>query len=153
MNKLTLTLDNFSFRIEKTERTIFDPVFNGRGTLSIHNVTMKVRVECAKERQVSNTTDFFSPIFRLGELEIDLERVRLQVKDTGLGSDWIVNRAVEVFEASITRTVEENLKLQIRDQINSTIESLNDYFQVNPKMVLNVLGIAIDDLDEHVVFV
>ena len=157
MNKLTLNLDNFSFRIEKTTRNIFDPVFNGRGTLSIHNISIKLRVECAKERRSkhkgSSHRGSFSPILQLREFEVDLERVHLEVKDTGFGSDWILNRAVQVFERNITQAVEENLKEQIKDQVKTTIENLNEYFHAHPNMLLHILGVALEDLDEHVVFV
>lgn len=51
MKKLTLHLDNFHFRIEKsTRRTVFDPVFEGRCMVSLHNISIRLRVECAKER-------------------------------------------------------------------------------------------------------
>jgi len=51
MKNLTLHLDNFLFRIEKAERrTVFDPVFEGRGMVSLKNVSIRLRVECAKER-------------------------------------------------------------------------------------------------------
>ena len=77
----------------------------------------------------------------------------MEVKDTGFGSDWILNRAVQVFERNITQAVEDNLKEQIRDQVKTTIENLNEYFHVHRNMLLHVLGIALEDLDEHVVFV
>ena len=51
MTNLTLHLDNFMFRIEKAERkSIFDPVFEGRAMVLLRNVSIRLRVECAKER-------------------------------------------------------------------------------------------------------
>lgn len=51
MTNLTLSLDNFLFRIEKSvRRTVFDPVFEGRGMVLLQNVSIRIRVECAKER-------------------------------------------------------------------------------------------------------
>jgi hypothetical protein len=52
MKSLTLNLDNFTFRIEKSQkRTIFDPVFEGKCMLSLRNITIRLRVKCAKERK------------------------------------------------------------------------------------------------------
>lgn len=51
MKNLTLNLDHFVFRIEKDlRRTVFDPVFEGRGMVALQNVSIRLRVECAKER-------------------------------------------------------------------------------------------------------
>lgn len=51
MKNLTLNLDNFTFRIEKSKkRTILDPIFDGRCMVSLQNINIRIRVECAKER-------------------------------------------------------------------------------------------------------
>jgi hypothetical protein len=156
MKNFTLNLDNFIFRIEKSERrTIFDPVFEGRGMVSIQNISITLRVECAKER--IKTSDFgpdtFVPILLLKELHVELEKVKLRVRETGFGSDWLVNKAVGVFADNITQVVQDNLRLQIQEQVKNAIDNLNAYFAVNPNMMLNILSISMEDLDEHVVWV
>jgi len=51
MTNLTLHLDNFMFRIEKSQRkSVFDPVFEGRGLIQLKNISIRLRIECAKER-------------------------------------------------------------------------------------------------------
>lgn len=189
MKNLTLNLNNFLFRIEKNKkRTILDPVFEGRGMVSLQNITIRLRVECAKERVkrtkiasevcarksfcsfvgrnfvvvtahpsscccVSFASPTCSAILRIQELCVELENLQLRVKDTGFGSDWLLNRAVHVFGESITRVVEENLRDQILEQCRAAVEHLNAYFLVHPNMILNLLGVSMDDLEEHVVFV
>jgi hypothetical protein len=154
MKNLTLQLDKFLFRIEKSEkRTIFDPVFEGGGTLSIENISIKLRVECAKERSKKTGfgADVSTPILQLRELDVGLEKVKLKVKDTG--SDWFLNRVVNAFTDNITGILEENLKEQILEQTKIAIENLNSYFLVNPDMLLSILGISMEDLEENVVWV
>jgi len=153
IKNLKLDLERFCFRIEKGERrTIFDPVFEGMGTVSIHNLSIVLRVECARER-IGNvrSADVVAPVLLLRELEVDIENVRLKVHDTG--ADWLLNQAVKGFSESITTVVESNLKEQIQEQLKSTLEKLNSYFHVNPEILLSLLGITMDDLEEHVVFV
>ena len=83
-----------------------------------------------------------------------MEKLSMTVKDTGFGSDWILNKAVEVFEEKLTEVVVTNLKDQIQEQlVQNILESLNSYFLINPNLLLNVLGISMDDLDENVVWV
>ncbi|KAL7560709.1 hypothetical protein ACA910_021439 [Epithemia clementina (nom. ined.)] len=158
MRNLSLNLDKFRFRIEKSEhsRTLLDPVFDGKGSLLIQNVSIRLRIECAKERMKRTTTllgETFIPILVLRELTTSLEKVDLKVKDTGFGSDWLVNKAVEAFADDITKVVAENLREQIVQQVKSAIESLNSYFLMNPNMLLNLLGISMDDLDDQIVWV
>jgi len=157
IKKLTLNLENFSFRIEKGERTIFDPVFEGRGMLSLQNVSIRLRVECAKERAKKpglGGVDMSSPILQLRDLEVKLDKLEMSVRDTGFGSDWILNKAVEVFEDKLTEVCEENLKDQIMEQCQNALDTLNSYFNVNPGLLLSVLGVSMDDLPErHVVWV
>lgn len=155
---MTLQLDKFLFRIEKNEkRTILDPVFEGTGTLTIKNVSIRLRVECAKERaQRSSSGDIdasFVPVLLLRELTMSVENVWLKVKDTGFGSDWLLNKAVDAFADDITKVVEDNLRDQIQEQVRKALDSLNSYFLVNPNMLLNLLGISMDDLENNVVWV
>jgi hypothetical protein len=152
MKKLTLNLERFYFRIEKLKRlTIFDPVFDGEGSLHVRNISMRMRVECRKERVTKFGADNTVPILHLQELDIALEKVKFKVKDTG--ADWILNQAVKGFENHITKAVEENLKEQVKDQIRVALEHLNSYFMVNPDLLLGLLGITMDDLEENVVWV
>ena len=154
MKNLTLRLDNFMFRIEKNEKTLLDPVFEGKGSLTIQNVSIRVRVECAKERiRKTALGETFAPVLILKELETSLEQVKLRVRDTAFGSDWLVNKAVLAFGDDITKVVEENLREQVHQQAKAALENLNGYFLVNPNMLLNLLGISMDDLDDNVIWV
>lgn len=149
MKKLTLNLERFHFRIEKGERhTIFDPILEGQGTLHVRNISMKMRVECRKERIAESET---VPILQLQTLDINIEKVKFRVKDTG--ADWILNQAVKSFSDQITEAVEANLKEQIKDQIGAALEHLNSYFAMNPDLLLSLLGIRMADLDENTVWV
>lgn len=156
MKRLTLRLDKFRFRIEKFPRaTIFDPVFQGLGTVSLQNVSIRLRIDCAKEKVTKSSKGLkvWVPILQIRELHVELEKMHLKVKDTGFGSDWLLNRAVSVFADSITKVVEENLREQILEQCRTAIDNLNAYFLVNPNMLLNILGVSLDDLPESVVWV
>lgn len=154
MKNLTLRLDNFMFRIEKNEKTLLDPVFEGKGSLTIQNVSIRVRVECAKERvQKTALGETFAPVLVLKDLETSLEQVKLRVRDTAFGSDWLVNKAVLAFGADITKVVGENLQEQVQQQAKAALENLNSYFLVNPNMLLNLLGISMEDLDDNVIWV
>lgn len=156
IKRLTLNLDNFFFRIEKGDKkTIFDPVFAGRGMLSLQNVSIRLRVECAKERvkKPELGIDISTPILQIRDLEVTLDKLQMTVTDTGFGSDWILNKAVEVFEDKLTEVVEANLKDQIQEQTQNAIENLNSYFLMNPSLLLNLLGISMEDLDDNVVWV
>jgi hypothetical protein len=153
IKNLTFHLDNFKFRIEKHEdrRTVFDPVFEGSGSLLVRNVSIKVRVDCLKECSKVRGRDFSVPVLQLRELDVNLERVSLKVQDTG--ADWLLNKVVKGFEDNITQIMAVNLSDQVRDQIDLALENLNSYFQVNPDLILELLGISIDDLEEKVVWV
>lgn len=150
---VTFHLDNFFFRIEKDEhkRTLFDPTFEGSGSLMVKNVSIKIRVDCLKQSVRLFGSQSFVPMLELRELDVELERVRLKVKDTG--ADWILNRVVKSFEDSITEVVASNLKDQVKEQVNVALESMNSYFKVNPDIILGLLGISIEDLDEKIVYV
>lgn len=152
MKNLTLHLDRFRFRIEKGERrTIFDPVFEGCGTVSIQNLSILVRIECARERIGKVGSASTAPVLLLRELEVEIENVRLSVQETG--ADWLLNKAVKGFSENITEVVESNLKEQIEEQTKLALEQLNSYFLVNQDILLNLLGISLDDLEEHIVWV
>ncbi|GKY95686.1 hypothetical protein MPSEU_000529600 [Mayamaea pseudoterrestris] len=156
MSKLTLNLDNFLFRIEKGQpQSVFDPVLEGRAMISLQNISMRLRVDCAKQRLQKPGQGFAVaiPILQITELDVQLEDMKMRVKDTGFGSDWLLNRAVKTFAGNITNIVKENLRAQIREQCQSVVDSLNAYFAVNPNMLLSILGISIDDLDDTVVWV
>ena len=151
MKKLTVNLDKFHFRIEKKNKIFFDPVFEGWGTLSIENVSITILVECRKERILKLGTELTVPVLQCRELEVVLEKVKFKVKDTG--ADWILNKAVEQFSNDLTAMVEKNLQEQIRVQVHAALENLNSYFQINPDLMLSILGITIDDLEENRVWV
>lgn len=182
MKNLTLNLDNFLFRIEKAQpQSIFDPVFEGRGMISLRNISVRLRIDCAKQRiqKAGQGIAVAIPILQIKELDVQLEDMKVRVKDTGFGSDWLLNRAVKTFANNITKIVEENLRDQILEQCQGVVENLNAYFsgkslcssvrlvmspphrynrpilflKVNPNMLLSILGISIDDLDDAVVWV
>lgn len=152
MNKLTFHLEKFMFRIEKMERkTIFDPVFDGFGSLSVRNVSIKLRVECRKARINKLGSQVTVPTLYLQELDVQLAMVKFKVKDTG--ADWFLNKVVHGFSDNISRIVETNLKEQVSEQVRTALQNLNSYFAVNPDLMLSLLGITMDDLEEHVVWV
>lgn len=145
IRNLNLNLDNFFFRIEKgVRKTIFDPIFDGQGMLSLRNVTIRLRVECAKERVKSSNpgADMSTPILQLRNLDVKLDKLQMKVKDTGFGSDWVLNKAVQVFEKKLTEIVEGNLKEQIHEQAQNAIENINSYFLMNPDLLLNLVSMG-----------
>jgi hypothetical protein len=147
MRKLTLNLEKFHFRIEKEERrTIFDPVFEGHGNICVHHVSILLRVECKKGRVLKLGTYVTVPVLQLQDLDIKLEKVRFTVKDTG--ADWLLNGVVKQFQERLTEIVEANLKEQVHLHIQAALENLNSHFSVNPKLLLGLFGISIDDLEE-----
>lgn len=148
---LTFHLEKFFFRIEKHEskRTVFDPVFEGCGSLLVRNVSIKLRVECVKTQSTGSESPI--PVLQLSELDVQLEKVQLEVKDTG--ADWLLNKVVQGFEDNITHVVEANLNDQVREQVDLILENLNAYFEVDPEIVLGLLGISMEDLGEQVAWV
>jgi hypothetical protein len=151
MKKLTVHLNKFRFRIEKKQKTIFDPVFEGWGTLRIQNVSIKIRVECRKERISKLDAEMPVPVLHCRELEVKLEKVKFKVNDTG--ADWILNKVVKQFSSNITEVVETNLKEEVRKQVDKALENLNSYFVVNPDLMLSILGVTMDDLEDNIVWV
>jgi hypothetical protein len=152
MNQLTCCLDDFSYRLEPAEsNSIFDPVFEGVGTLAIKNASVRIRIECRKERIRKLGKEVTVPVLQVQELEIGLEEVKFEFKETGV--DWFLNKIVSNFSDKITALVRENLQEQISLTLGNTLETLNSYIEVNPDVMLKVLGITIDDLEENVAWV
>ena len=152
MNKLTCQLEEFLFRVEQKESsTIFDPVFEGLGSLTIKNLSIKLKVECKKEKIHKLGTEVSVPVLQLQELDIRLEKVKVKFKNTG--ADWLLNKIMNQFRDKMTEIVEVNVKEQIDKQVNVALENLNKYIGMNPDLMLTILGITIDDLDENVIWV
>ena len=153
MKKLTLHLEGFQFRIEKHEdhRTLFDPVFEGCGSLAVQNISIKLSVECVKGRVGKTGGEMAVPLLQLRELDVQLEKVKLKVRDTG--ADWLLNKVVKGFSDNITTIVASNLKEQVREQLEKALNNVNGYCEVNPDVMLGLLGITMDDLEERIVWV
>ena len=152
MSELTCCLDDFTYRVEPTKRvSMFDPVFEGVGTLSVKNASIKIRIECRKERIKKPSEEVTVPVLQLQNLDIGLEQVNFGFKETG--ADWLLNKIVSNFTNGITQVVRENMKEQISLSINEVLHHLNSYIEVNPDLMLQILGITIDDLEENVAWV
>ena len=148
---MSFTLNEFLFRVEPAERsTIFDPVFEGYGNLIIKNVSIKLRLECRKERIQRLDTEVFVPVLQVATLEVALEKIKFKFKSTG--ADWLLNGLVKGFREVISDVVESKTKESIVQQIEETILKCNAYLADNPDLLLNVLGIEIDDLEENIVY-
>ena len=155
IKKLTFNLENFMFRIEKhdSKKTIFDPAFEGMGSILVKNVLIKLRVECYKGyiRRPVGRDDVPVPVLQLSDLEVSLEQVKLEIHDTG--ADWLLNKIVDGFGDKFTDIISANLCEQIRKQMEEALTNINGYFEENPEVLLGVLDISLDDLDEATVFV
>jgi hypothetical protein len=153
IQNLTFNLQKFLFRIEKHEdrRTIFDPVFEGSGSLIVQNVSIKLRVECVKDYVKQMGRKHAVPLLQINELDVQLEKVKLMVKDTG--ADWLLNKVVKSFEGNITHILATNLNEQVRLQLQLALENLNGYFAIHPNVILGLLDISIDDLEDKVAWV
>lgn len=152
MSQLTCGLDDFIYRIEpETRKTIFDPVLEGVGILSVKNFSLKMRVELRKERIKKLEKDVIVPVLQLSELDIGLEYVQFSFKETGL--DWLLNKIIGNFGSVITKIVRDNLKAQITKSIITTLDTLNNSLQIHPDLFLKVLGISLDDLEDNVAWV
>jgi hypothetical protein len=154
IKKLTFNLENFLFRIEKHEskKTVFDPAFEGTGSILVRNVLVKFRVECVKgfvQHPGNNSVPV--PVLQLRELDVSLEQVKLEVHDTG--ADWLLNKIVDGFGDQFAEIISANLCDQVRKQMNEALGNLNGYFAENPEVLLGVLDISLDDLEEMTVFV
>ncbi len=157
IKKLNFCLENFLFRIEKheTKKTIFDPAFEGTGSILVKNVLIRLRVQCFKgyisKQMGRKVNEIPVPVLQLRDLEVSLEQVRLGVRDTG--ADWLVNKIVEGFGDRFTEIISSNLCEQVREQVEEALVNINGYFAENPEVLLGVLDISLDDLDEMTVFV
>lgn len=149
---MTFNLEEFMFRVEPKERySVFDPVFEGIGTLIIRNTSIKMRVECRKERIMKLGTEVPVPVLQLQELDIGLDRVKFKFMETG--ADWILNKVMSGFSKNVTDILHNTLKEEIVSQIHLALEHLNAFIEVNPDLILKVLGITMDDLEENIVWV
>ena len=152
MNQLTCCLDDFTYRLEPAKsNSIFDPVFEGVGTLAIKNASIKIRIECRKESINHLGEEVTVPVLQCQELDVGLEKVEFEFKETG--ADWILNKVVSNFSDAITQIVRDNLKEQFQLIVDNALETLNHYIEVNPDLMLKILGITIDDLEENVAWV
>ena len=149
---MTLNLNDFLFQIEpKVRNSIFDPVFEGYGTLLIKNTSITMRVECRKERLMKLGAELTVPVLQLQQLDVSLYKVKFKFKDTG--ADWLLNKTVSGLSKNLTEIVEANVKEQIVSHIHRALEHINAFIEVNPDLMLKVLGITIDDLEENIVWV
>ena len=152
IKNLSLHLDEFIFRVEKGEHaTIFDPVFEGVGSLTVQNVCILLKVEIKKERE-RNTGLRCSrdrPILHLAVFDISLEEISIAFKDTG--ADWVLNTVLKGFRDQITHVVQVNVKDQIESQVRIALDHVNDMFDTNSDLLLRMLGTSLDDLErvEH----
>merc|ERR1712226_1572241 len=152
MNDLSCSVDDFTFKIEPMQyKTMFDPTFEGIGSLNLKNVSIKLRVECRKQRIRKFHNEIIVPLLHLQTLEVGLEEVNFKFKDTGL--DWLLNKIVSNFCGIITDIVKTNLKDQISFSLNTSLQTINSYIEVNPHLMLKVLGITIDNLEEIIAWV
>jgi hypothetical protein len=152
MNELTCSLDDFIYRLEPANRnSIFDPVLEGVGSLTIKNASLRIRIECRKERIEKLGEEMIVPILQVQELEVGMESVSFMFRETGV--DWLLNKVINNFSGKITNIVKENLQGQLSLAFEKSLETLNKYIEVNPDLMLKILGITIDDLDENVAWV
>ena len=117
----------------------------------LKNASIKLRIECRKERIKKFNEEFTVPVLQLQELHVGLEQVNFRFKETG--ADWLLNKIIGNFTNGITQLVRENMKEQISLSINEILDNLNRYIEVNPDIMLKILGITIDDLEENIAWV
>jgi len=152
MNELTCSLDDFTYRLEPVNRnSIFDPVLEGVGSLTIKNASLRIRIECRKERIEKLGEELIVPVLQVQELEIGMESVNFLFKETGV--DWLLNKIIDNFSSKITNVVKENLQGQLSLALEKSLETINKYIEVNPELMLKILGITIDDIEENVAWV
>ncbi|KAL7550468.1 hypothetical protein ACHAWF_013694, partial [Thalassiosira exigua] len=138
IKNLTLRLEEFGFRVEKGQPlTIFDPVFEGCGSITVKNVSITLKVEVKKERVFRGGLETSRPVFLLSSLNVELERLRLEFQETG--ADWILNAVLKGFSQQITDIVQDNLKQQIVKQVHTALEIANEQVAANPDLLLNIL--------------
>ncbi|KAL3796710.1 hypothetical protein HJC23_010010 [Cyclotella cryptica] len=149
IKNLTLHLNEFIFRVEKGEnKTIFDPVFEGAGSLTVKNVSISLRIEAKKELVMKNGCRIERPLLQLASFDIRLEKLVISFKETG--ADWILNTVLKGFRDQITRVVEDNVREQIKNQVLIALEHVNGLFDTNSELLLKILGTTLDDLEERV---
>jgi len=152
IKNLTLLLEDFGFRVEKGDPlTIFDPVFEGSGSITVKNVSITLKVEVKKERIFRGGLETSRPVLQLAQFEVGLEKLKLEFTETG--ADWILNAVLKGFSHKITEIVEDNLKDQIVKQVHTLLEQVNGFIGTNPDLVMNVLGITMADIEESIVCV
>lgn len=152
IKNLTLRLEEFGFRVEKAQPlTIFDPVFEGAGNITVKNVSIALKVEVKKERVFRDGLETARPVLQLAEFDIRLEKLKLEFMETG--ADWILNAVLKGFSYQIAEIVQDNLKEQIGAQVHIILDQANDLLNTNPDILMNALGIKVSDLDESIVSV
>lgn len=149
ITNLTLRLEDFGFRVEKDEPvTIFDPVFEGCGTITVQNVSIVLKVEVKKERVIRGGIETPRPVLQLSKFDIGLEKLKLEFVETG--ADWILNAVLKGFSRKAAEIVEENLKEQIAQQVHTLLEQINGFIDNNPDLLLTTLGITMADIEESI---
>ena len=151
IKNLTMNLNEFTFRVEKKEPTIFDPVFEGGGSITVRNLSLALKVEIKKERAKKNGVELYRPVFHLTTLDVGLEKLKIVFTETGV--DWLLNSVLKGFRNQISEIVEAILKEQITQQVHSLLENANGFVDSNPDLLLGALGITLKDLGESIVSV
>ena len=152
IKNLTLRLEEFGFRVEKGEPlTVFDPVFEGCGSITVKNVSITLKVEVKKERVFRDGRQTPRPVLQLAKFEVELEELNLEFMETG--ADWLLNTVLKGFSHQITEVVQENLKKQIVQQVHTVLEQVNGFIEANPDLLMSILGITLKDLEENIVCV
>lgn len=152
IQNLTLRLEEFSFRVEKGEPlTIFDPVFEGRGSITVKNVSIALKLEVKKERMFRNHLEAARPVLQLAKFDIVMEKLKLVFMDTG--ADWLLNGVLKGFRYQITEVVQKHLHDQIVSQVHLILDTVNSFLDGNPDFLIDTLGIGLKDLDEVIVSV
>lgn len=151
IKNLTMNLNEFTFRVEKKEPTIFDPVFEGGGSIMVKNLSLALKVEIKKERAKKNGVEMYRPVFHLTTLDVGLEKLKIVFTETG--ADWLLNSVLKGFRRQTSEIVESILKEQITQQVHSLLENANVFVESNPDLLLVALGITLGDLGESIVSV
>jgi hypothetical protein len=146
IKNLTLRLEDFGFRVEKAQPKLFDPVFEGRGSITVKNVSITLKVEIKKKTLMLNGLKTRRPILQLSTFEIRLEKLKLGFRETG--ADWLWNALLKGFRHQITDVVQINLKENIKKQVRAVLAQVNEFIDANPHLLMNALGIAMKDLEE-----
>ena len=152
IKNLTLRLEEFGFRVEKGEPlTIFDPVFEGVGSITVKNVSITLKLEVKKERVFRSGLETPRPVLQLAKFDVQLEKLKLEFMETG--ADWILNAVLKGFSHQITEIVQDSLREEIVKQVHIILEQVNGFIDSNPDLLMNALGVTMKDLEEQVVSV